>query len=207
MEKQHIVTIQLAGISGVLMTILFSLLAFRFFVIPQGRASLSSIESESQLSPPYIRLETLPFDPGSQTVQVDVLANTGGEPIVGADVDLEYNPAVLGYSEKNVTPSNFFRAFQEDQFTAGHVRFSVFNSAELGDEAVRTNADQEVRVATVVFDVIDPTVNLAQIQVLFAPNQMDESNLILFTSERQEFPQDILKTTEGTIITLRSQPQ
>ena len=205
MEKQHVVTIQLAGIAGVLFTILLSLLAFRFFVIPQSQADLSSIEVASGLLPPYVRLEAQPFTPQDTEVKVDVLINTGGQSIVGADIDLDYNPAVLGYTEKTVEPSTFFTTFQEEPWQEGRVRFSVFNSIDLGDEPVSTNADQEVRAATVVFQIKDTTSNLAQIQLLYGPDRIDETNLMLYLSERPEFPQDILENAEGVILTLQPQ--
>ncbi len=206
MEKQHIVTIQLAGISGVLFTILMSLVAFRFFVLPQGRANLSMTEAVPGLASPYIRLEVQPESIPTGEIKVDVLMNTGGQPVVGADLDLDYNPTVIKYEEKNVEASGFFSAIHEEVWEEGRVKFSVFNSAELGDEPVQTNADEEVRVATVTFTVTDSNANLAQIQVLFAPDQLDDTNIILYQAERPEFPEDILQSGEGTIITLRSQP-
>lgn len=203
MEKQHIITIQLAGISGVLFTILLSLLAFRFFVLPQSQANLSTVEVASGIQPPYVRLETQPFSPEDTEIKIDVLINTGGQPIVGADIDLEYNPVVLGYQESSVELSSYFSTIQEEPWQEGRVRFSVFNSIDLGDQPVSTNSDQELRVATVAFQVKNRETNLARVQVLFGPNRMDETNLVLYLRDRPEFPEDILKNAEGVIISLR----
>jgi len=200
MGKQNLITFELAAISGILMSILVSMFAFRQFSLPVSQADLGSTRAGLEL--PYLRVQALPVEPGADVVKVEVLTNTGGASVLGADIVIEYDERIITTSKEQIQSSGALDTLNVNSIEAGNANFSVFASRIANEEPVMTNADQEMPIATVEFSIVDNTVDLTQLRLRFVSGSLDESNLILEEEPRPEFPTDILKGVEGTIISL-----
>jgi hypothetical protein len=201
MGKQNLITFQLLAISGILMSILVSMFAFRHFSLPEGQADLST---EVDLTVPYIRLVSSEkqVENGKTFVSVEVVANTGGAVSTGADTVITYDPSIMRIEKEWVENGGAFANAQVNTIDAGKVDFSVFSQSTRNEEMLSTNADQEIVIAKLKFEVINPTVTLSQLDLLFSPDTLTDTNLILLEDPRPETPTDILKAVQGTIISL-----
>lgn len=180
-----------------------SMFAFRYFVLPQSQANLSDAIPGS-LTIPYLRLRESPEQPVSpDMISVDIMANTGGQRSTGIDVVLEYDAQVLIPLEQLITNSGAFAVIHTQQLEGGTVRFSVFSDAERNEPLVQTNADEEVKIATVTFQNTQPDFELTLLRLLYTPESLDDSNIVLHMDERPEFPVDILKSAGELLVDLK----
>lgn len=201
MGKQNFITLQLFAISGILISILISMVAFRQFSLFDSKADLST---SVEIVPPYLRFEKISqvVADGKKQVIVAVLANTNGLAITGADVIVQFDPKVLSISQENVVSTGAFAILHLNNKSENQLDFSVFSEKTRGESIVQTNADQEVSLATLTFDVIDQSVTLTQLEFVATSGQSDDTNLVLEEDPRPEFPSDILQSVQPAIIGL-----
>lgn len=201
MGKQNLITIQLLAISGILISILVSMVAFRQFALPESKADLST---EVVVTPPYLRIAKQKSEviDGKKIVTAEVLANTNGMSVLGADVVMEYDPEVLQPKEDGVQSTGAFAVLNVNKQEEGVLDFSVFSSPDRNEPLLTTNADQETPIATVQFVVKNESIAITQIQIQFMEGKLDDSNLILHKEPRTETPTDILHSVQSAILTL-----
>lgn len=189
------------AISGILISILVSMVAFRQFSLPQSQADLST---EVAVAPPYLRIvkKNLEFVSGKKILTVDVLANTSGMPVTGADVIVTYDPSVLKVMDDTVASTGVLKVFNLNSISDGKADFSVFSEKTRDEPILQTNADQEIAIATLQFEVLNTSLSLTEVGLEFEPDQLTDSNLVLFKEPRPETPTDILKSVQSAIISL-----
>lgn len=205
MGKQNLITLQLLAVTGILLSILVSLLAFRFFSLPSSKADLRN-QTAQNIQPPYLRLipsQYVSDDPNM--ILVDVMANTGGQVVNAADAVIEYNPAIIAWKADSqlIRWSDALSVHSAQLVEPGKILLSAFSSPERGESLLNTNADQEYGLVTLAFEKVDKEAAFAQLNLVFIENSLDDSNLILATEERPETPSDILSAIEGLTIQLR----
>jgi hypothetical protein len=201
MGKQNFITLQLLAISGILISILVSMIAFRQFSLPDSKADLTT---QGDLVVPYMRLERSSIEvvDGKKWVTVQLLANTGGLPITGADAMIQYEPSILSLNEDDIQSTGAFAVSLVNSIEEGRIDFSVFSEKNRNEPIVQTNADQEIAIATIRFEVINSAVPLTQLELLASPNNLSDSNLILEEEPRPELPTDVLQSVQSAIISL-----
>ena len=201
MGKQHFITFQLLAISGILVSILVSMVAFRNFVLPESKADLST---EVDLAPPYLRLARKSIDVvnGKKMVTVELLANTSGLSVTGADVILHYDWKVVAIKDEDIHSSGAFAVSSVNSNQNEILDFSLFSEKKRNEPLVQTNADQELVIATLTFEVVDPSATLTQLELIATPGRLDDSNLVLDQDPRPELPTDVLKSVQPAIISL-----
>lgn len=201
MGKQNFITLQLFAISGILISILVSMVAFRQFSLFDSKADLSTAV---EIAPPYLRFEKVSqsVKDGKKQISVEVLANTNGLAITGADVMVQFDPKVLSISEDAVQSTNAFAILHINSMSDNQVDLSVFSEKSRGEALVQTNADQEVAIATLTFDVIDQAVTITQLEFVATAGKLNDSNLVLDEDPRPEFPNDVLQSVQPAIISL-----
>lgn len=189
------------AISGILISILVSMIAFRQFALPQSKADLSS---EVVVQPPYLRLSkgSLNVVDGKKVVTVEVLANTNGLEVIGADVVVEFDPKVLSVRSEGVKSTDALAVFNVNSIDSSKVDFSLFSSLNRDEPLLQTNADQETPIATIDFDVLDESIPITPVQIRFTPDTLEDTNMILNQDPRPESPTDILRSVQGAILTL-----
>ncbi len=201
MGKQNFITLQLFAISGILISILVSMIAFRQFSLFDSKADLSTAV---EIAPPYLRFEKVSqsVKDGKKQISVEVLTNTNGFALTGADVVVQFDPKVLSISEDAVQSTNAFAILHTNSISENQIDFSVFSEKSRGESLVQTNADQEVAIATLTFDVIDQAVTITQLEFVATAGKLNDSNLVLDEDPRPEFPNDVLQSVQPAIISL-----
>lgn len=200
MGKQNFVTFQLLAISGILLSILVSMVAFRHFTLPSSKAT----STEVVVSPPYIKLEKVgeTFENGQKIIEVATYANTNGMKVNGVDIVFDYDTKILEFIEPSFQSSGALSVSQLNPSDLGVVNFSLFSSTIRNEPVILTNANQEVELARLKFKVLDTTVNITQLQLEFVPDQQNETNMMLEQDPRPEVPTDILHAVQSAIISL-----
>ncbi len=204
MAKQNLITLQLLAISGILASILVSMIAYRRFVLPVGQADLTTVAAD--LTPPYLRLVPDQEASNEQVVAVNVFANTGGFPVNAVDLAINYNHEILELQEDGIIATDVFKVFSNQATVSGQINLSMFSSAERGENILHTNADLETRIAQLRFTVLRSDLPITNLEFVFRQNDLSETNMILDEGERQEFPSDILRTVNSLIVNLRQNP-
>lgn len=201
MGKQNFITLQLLAISGILISILVSIVAFRQFSLPDSKADLST---EVSATPPYLRIErkSIGVVDGKKMVTVDVYANSNGLPLTGADVVVRYDSKVVTIQNSDVKSTGAFAVLSVNSNQNDTLDFSVFSEKTRGEPIVQTNADQEVAIAELTFEVVNSQVSLTQLELLATPGSLDDSNLVLDEDPRPELPKDVLNSLQPAIISL-----
>ncbi|MEO8582096.1 MAG: hypothetical protein ABI425_06015 [Patescibacteria group bacterium] len=201
MGKQNFITLQLLAISGILFSILVSMVAFRQFSLPESKADLST---QVDLAPPYLRIEkkSQTVVDGKKMITVDVFANTNGMPVTGADVVIRYDSKVVEIKDDDIKSTGAFAVLSVNSHESELLDFSLFSEKSRDEPIVQTNADQEISIVTLTFEVVDPSASLAQLELIATPNQLDDSNLVLDQDPRPELPTDVLKSVQPAIISL-----
>lgn len=184
-----------------LIALVFSTIAFRQFVLPLISARVER-EMTSNLKPPYMRLVKSEITTAENQAAVDVKINTAGQETVEADVVLEYHPEVLSVSEKGIKLYNQYGVVQVAKAVGGTIDFALFSNPKRGEPTVKTEIDEEVRIATITFDIIDNQASSAQLELKFSPGKLDDSNLIPVFEVRPETSTDILQAAEGILLSL-----
>lgn len=200
MAKQNLITLQLLAITGILASILVSLVAYRRFVLPVGQADLQTAAPD--LTVPYLRVLVDEELTTVDQVVLTVFANTGGQQVSAADVVMNYDDTILQLVEDGVQSTGAFGVFQNIATESGQINFSAFSSIERGETLVHTNTDEEMDIAKLKFKVINPNVTITYADLVFQPGQLTESNLILYEQVRSEQPSDILNSVNRLIISL-----
>lgn len=201
MGKQHFITFQLLAISGILISILVSMVAFRQFSLIESKADLTT---EAALTPPYLRLErkSVGIIEGKKIVTVELFANTNGLPITGVDAMIRYDSKVAIIKNQDVQSTGAFTVMSINSNQNDLLDFSVFSEKTRNEPIVQTNADQEVAIATLMFEVVDTNVSLMQLELLFKAGELSDSNMVLDQDPRPEFPTDVLMSVQPAIISL-----
>lgn len=204
MAKQHLITIQLLAITGILSSILVSMIAFRYFILPVGKADLTT--EAADLTPPYLRLVKDEENSTADLALINVFANTGGNPVVAVDTVLTYNDQILELQSDGIVPTDVFKVFANTATQSGQINLSMFSSADRGENILQTNADVETRIVQLKFKILKPEMSVTPLDFVFRPNDLSETNMILDEGERQEVPTDILKTVNSLIVNLKETP-
>lgn len=199
MGKQNLITAELMAISGILLSILVSMVAFRQFTLPISQADLTA--ARAGLAVPYVRLQALDVEPGSSTVDLELLINTGGQPVLGTDVKINYDQKMFSLKKESIRSTDALDSIHLNALMEGSANVSFFASKIASQSSVMTNADQELPIAIFRFERIDPSLSVAQFTLDYSPGSLDETNLVLDEEPRPEFPTDIIKAVEGAVVT------
>ena len=200
MGKQNLITIQLLAITGILASILVSIIAFRNFVLPSSKADLNVVRTD--LITPYVRLDQV-SSMGDEIVDVAVLVNTGGVSVMAADIVVDYDPEILEPVIDPVTSSGPLTTFQVNNAGNGVIDFSQFSSRQRSEELLQTNADQEMVIAHLKFTRKNFNTELAIVTPRFNAGDLTDTNLALATPERTETITDVLQSVDGVYVKLR----
>jgi hypothetical protein len=201
MGKQNLITFQLMAISGILLSILVSMVAFRQFTLPQSQADLATVAG---LTVPYVRLEEARREmiDGKSVVWVEVIVNSGGLSVIGADLLIDFDETQLAVNREQIESTGAFAVISQNTQTVGVLDFSLFSSVERDEPIVQTNVDQEIAIAEIPFEIVASNGGVSQLQVRYIPNSLSDTNLILLQDPRPELPTDVLKSIRGLILTL-----
>ncbi len=180
--------------------LVLSLIAFRQFVLPIIRAKPPA--APPHLIPPYMRLVKVPDPTLPNQLTVAVMVNTANQETMGADVVVEYDPAVLTIAKEGLKWDHPYAVFQVNQVGQGLVDFSLFSSPHRGEPSFKTKISEEVQLATLSFDILERQAGSTELKIKFVPGKSEESNLILYSKIRPASPIDILQTVEGVSLSL-----
>lgn len=202
MAKQNLITLQLLTISGILFSVLVTLIAYRQFVLPVGQADLTVTAPD--VEPPYLRIVA---DDARSTMSEKVFrifANTAGSRVTAADILLRYNPSILEVLPDSITPSGALAiSYIPPEQSEGELQLSLFSNPERGEPLLSTNADQEIELARITFQVVDPSVPLTTLELVHEQSNLDDTNLIVFEDPREEFPTDVLQSVNQLVVSLQ----
>lgn len=193
MGKPNRLTLQLIAISGILLSIFVSVLAYKQFQSPISQADLG--EQAAGLIPPYLRLEQVESSVPNEVI-VEVLVNTAGQQSNAADVEISFDPSLLQLGESAVENANALRVFQLNPSQSGTLSFSLFSNPERDEPVLQTNADEELVVARIRFQQVIQTASIARLEV------GETTTVALYETPRPESATNILRQLSGVNLTL-----
>jgi hypothetical protein len=155
------------------------------------------------LDPPYIRLVSSPhttYGAGDQ-LPVEIYAHTNGQPTVEARFVLTYDSSLLNLDTQGIQNSEVYPVINVESAVPGKTIFSVFVKEESGYTPVSLAKEQ--KIATLFFQVIGQGAKDTDITIVVNPAIDETTSISLFTVDRSNLPQNILKSSEGTTVTIK----
>jgi len=156
----------------------------------------SLLPVDPSLLPPYIRLtpssRTSPDQPA-----IDIRANTATLPTQAADITIQYDSAVLSLKTEDSKLKHEYAVIQINTLQPGRIDVSLFSQPQRNEPTLTTPKDQETTLATLYFTRVNPAASTTTLNLLFTPNQTDETNLIRAVDTRPETPTDVLQSVKG----------
>ncbi|MEO8581446.1 MAG: cohesin domain-containing protein [Patescibacteria group bacterium] len=190
----------------------------------QSTSVIQSVTSKDILRPPLDSAYTfafaqnqsepsLSFDtltpPNPQQVgsnfQVNVVADTAGQKVSGVDAQLTFDPNTVEIVSIQQGTGASFPSYQE--LTYDNTAGKIYISANIGTSASPTPVmGSNIQVAKIIGKTKTAT-SSTSLQFVFAPNDRNDSNLVLFLDQQGQEPTDILaKVTNQELIAVNAQP-